>query len=151
MRDFAKLKILEVSTISWQYFGWSLVYLQCCEFLVLVSFFFFFFFFFFGVLWGLMSAIGPEMTGVGRYTFTFNVKYSFNSKICKCLILVYHGARCVHICEIYAVKHVHDVLEKITYLVVSLQMLRISRYLLVRKAQYLRHSLYISGVLSIDS
>ena len=60
MRDFAKLKILEVSAISWQYFGWSLVYLQRCEFLV-----FFFFFFFFGVLWGLMSAIGPEMTGVG--------------------------------------------------------------------------------------
>ena len=28
MRDFAKLKILEVSAIfSWQYFGWSLVYL----------------------------------------------------------------------------------------------------------------------------
>ena len=27
--DFAKLKILEVSMISWQYFGWSLVYLQC--------------------------------------------------------------------------------------------------------------------------
>ena len=50
MRDFAKLKILEVSMISWQYFGWSLVYLQRCEFCV---------------LWGLMSAIGPEMTGVG--------------------------------------------------------------------------------------
>ena len=30
---------------------------------------------------GLMSAIGPEMTGVGWYTFTFNVKYSFNDKI----------------------------------------------------------------------
>ena len=28
MRDFAKLKILEVSAISWQYFGWSLAYLQ---------------------------------------------------------------------------------------------------------------------------
>ena len=66
MRDFAKLKILEVSTISWQYFGWSLVYLQHCEFLV------------FGELFGsmgaigmkrcamgLMSAIGPEMTSVG--------------------------------------------------------------------------------------
>ena len=26
MRDFAKLKILEVSTISWQYTGWHLVY-----------------------------------------------------------------------------------------------------------------------------
>ena len=57
MRDFAKLKILEVSTISWQYFGWSLVYLQRCEFLVFGEFF--------GVLRGLMSAIGPEMTGVG--------------------------------------------------------------------------------------
>ena len=56
-----------------------------------------------------MSAIGPEMTGVGWYTFTFNVKYSFNSKICKCLILVYNGARCVHICKIYAVKHVLNV------------------------------------------
>ena len=44
--DFAKLKILEVSAISWQYFGWSLTYLQRCEFWV-----FFFFFFFFGVLW----------------------------------------------------------------------------------------------------
>ena len=58
MRDFTKLKILEVSVISWQYFGWSLTYLPCCEF-------FFFFFFLFGVLWRLMSAIGPEMTGGG--------------------------------------------------------------------------------------
>ena len=49
MRDLAKLKILEVSTISWQYTGWSLVYLQH-----------------FGVLLGLMSAIGPEMTAVGN-------------------------------------------------------------------------------------
>ena len=57
MRNFAKLKILEVSTISWQYTGWSLVYLQRCEF--------FFFFFFFGVLWVSMSAISPEMIGVG--------------------------------------------------------------------------------------
>ena len=54
MRDFAKLKILEVSTISWQYTGWSLVYLQ-------LSFLFFFFFF----CVGLMSAIGSEMTGDG--------------------------------------------------------------------------------------
>ena len=54
MRDFAKLKILEVSAISWQYFGWSLVYLQR----------FFFFFFFCGVM-GVESAIGPEMTGGG--------------------------------------------------------------------------------------
>ena len=54
MRDFAKLKILEVSTISWQYFGWSLVYLQRCEF-----------FFFFGGVVGVKSAIGPEMTGGG--------------------------------------------------------------------------------------
>ena len=51
IRDFAKLKILEVSAIGWQYAGWSLVY-------------HFFFFFFFCVL-GLMSAIGPEMTGGG--------------------------------------------------------------------------------------
>ena len=43
MRDFAKLKILEVSTISWQYTGWSLVSLQ--------HFFFFI---------GFMSTIGPE-------------------------------------------------------------------------------------------
>ena len=57
MRDFAKLKILEVSAISWQYAGWSLVYLQV--------FFFFFFFFFFVVLCFLMSAIGPEMKGDG--------------------------------------------------------------------------------------
>ena len=57
MRDFAKLKILEVSTISWKYAGWSLVYLQ--------HFFFFFFFFFFCGVMGLMSAIGPEMTGDG--------------------------------------------------------------------------------------
>ena len=48
MRDLAKLKILEVSAISWQYTGWSLAYLQH-----------------FGVLLGLMSAIGPEMTGGG--------------------------------------------------------------------------------------
>ena len=52
MRDFAKLKILEVSTISWQYTGWSLVYLQH-------------FFFFFFVLW-VLSAIGPEMTVMGN-------------------------------------------------------------------------------------
>ena len=58
MRDFAKLKILEVSAISWQYTGWSLVYLQLCKF-------FFFFFFSFVCAMGLMSAIGPEMTGVG--------------------------------------------------------------------------------------
>ena len=48
MRDFAKLKILEVSAISWQYTGWSLVYLQL-----------------FFLCVGLMSAIGPEMTGDG--------------------------------------------------------------------------------------
>ena len=48
MRDLAKLKILEVSAISWHYTGWSCVYLQH-----------------FGVLLGLMSAIGPEMTGGG--------------------------------------------------------------------------------------
>ena len=54
MRDFAKLKILEVSTISWQCTGWSLVYLQL----------FFFTTFFFCVI-GLISAIGPEMTGDG--------------------------------------------------------------------------------------
>ena len=52
MRDFAKLKILEVSAISWQYTDWSLVYLQH-------------FFFFFLCVMGLMSAIGPGMTGVG--------------------------------------------------------------------------------------
>ena len=44
MRDLAKLKILEVSTISWQYTGWSLAYLQH-----------------FGVLLRLMSAFGPEI------------------------------------------------------------------------------------------
>ena len=55
MRDFAKLKILEVSTISWQYTGWSLVYLQHFIFIYL---------FFCGGM-GLMSAIGPEMTGDG--------------------------------------------------------------------------------------
>ena len=54
IRDFAKLQILEVSAVSWQYAGWSLVYLQH----------FFFFFFFFCVL-GLMTAIGPEMIGGG--------------------------------------------------------------------------------------
>ena len=42
---------------------------------------------------GLMSVIGPEMTGDGWHTFTINVKYSFNSRICKCLVLVYNGAR----------------------------------------------------------
>ena len=57
MRDFAKLKILEVSTISWQYFGWSLKYLPRCEF--------FFVFFFVWCVMGLMSAISPEMTGDG--------------------------------------------------------------------------------------
>ena len=59
MRDFAKLKILEVSAISWQYTGWRLAHLQLCEF------FFSFFFFLCGCAVGLMSAIGPEMTGVG--------------------------------------------------------------------------------------
>ena len=60
MRDFAKLKILEVSAISWQYTGWSLAYLKLCEFLVLVVFFCVCV-----CAMGLMSAIGPEMTGVG--------------------------------------------------------------------------------------
>ena len=32
MGHFAKIKILEVSTMSWQYTGWSLAYLQRCEF-----------------------------------------------------------------------------------------------------------------------
>ena len=32
MGHFAKIKILEVSTISWQYTGCSLAYLQRCEF-----------------------------------------------------------------------------------------------------------------------
>ena len=65
MRDFAKLKILEVSAISWQYTGWSLAYLQLCEFFFFFFFFFFFCFFVCGCAMGLMSAIGPEMTGVG--------------------------------------------------------------------------------------
>ena len=50
MRDFAKLKILEVSTISWQYW---------LEPGVPTTFIYLFIFFFVG----LMSAIGPEMTG----------------------------------------------------------------------------------------
>ena len=66
MRDFAKLKILEVSTISWQYTGWSLAYLQH----------FFFFFFFFGVLLGSMSAIGTEIiVQFGIKHIHFNAKY----------------------------------------------------------------------------
>ena len=52
IRDFTKLKILEVSAIGWKYAGWSLVYLRH-------------FFFFFLCVLGLMSAIGPEMTGGG--------------------------------------------------------------------------------------
>ena len=48
MRDLAKLKVSEVSTISWQYTGWSLVYLQH-----------------FSVLLELMSVFGPEMPGRG--------------------------------------------------------------------------------------
>ena len=42
IRDFAKLKILDVSAIGWQYFGRSLVYLQH-----------FFFFFFLRVFYGV--------------------------------------------------------------------------------------------------
>ena len=65
MRDFAKLKILEVSTISWQYTGWSLAYLQRCEFLG-----------FFGLLLGSMSAIGLEII------VQFDVKtHTFKCKI----------------------------------------------------------------------
>ena len=41
----------------------------------------------------------------------------------------------VHICEIYAVKHVQSVEERVTYLVFCLQMSRISRDLLVRCAK----------------
>ena len=68
MRDFAKLKILEVSTISWQYTGWSLAHLQCCEF--------FFFFFCVGVLLESMSAIGPEIiVQFGIKHIHFNAKY----------------------------------------------------------------------------
>ena len=59
MRDFAKLKILEVSAISWQYIGWGLVYLQH-----FIFFYLFIYYFFCGVMC-LMSAIGPEMTGDG--------------------------------------------------------------------------------------
>ena len=59
MRDFAKLKILEV---SWQSVDNILVGALCTYNVVS---FFFFFFFWVCVLWGLMSAIGPEMTGVG--------------------------------------------------------------------------------------
>ena len=57
IRDFAKLKILDVSAIGWQYLVGAL-----CTYNV---FFFFFFFFFFVCAMGLMSAIGPEMTGGG--------------------------------------------------------------------------------------
>ena len=53
MGHFAKITILEVSTISWQYTGWSLAYLQHYEF------------FGFDVLLGSMSAIGPEI--IARY------------------------------------------------------------------------------------
>ena len=53
MRDFAQLKILEVSAISWQYTCWSLAYLQL--FFLCVC----------GCAMGLMSAIGPGMTSVG--------------------------------------------------------------------------------------
>ena len=55
MRDFAKLKILEVSTAA----GNTLVGAWCTY-----NIFFFFFFFFLCVM-VLMSAIGPEMTGDG--------------------------------------------------------------------------------------
>ena len=53
-----------------------------------------------------MSAVGPEMTGGGSHTF--NVRYGVNSRICNCGMLVYNGARCVHIGELYAVKHVQN-------------------------------------------
>ena len=94
MRDLAKLKILEVSTISWQYTGWSLVYLQH-----------------FGVLLGLVSAVGPEIIvqfGI-KNTYILTQQTVNIVKFEIILMLVYNGARCVHICKIYAVKHVQNV------------------------------------------
>ena len=64
----------------------------------------------------LMSAIGPEMTGGVQCIFIFNVRCGYNSRICNCGMLVYNGARCVHIYVICAVKPVHNVYENNTYL-----------------------------------
>ena len=49
-------------------------------------------------------------------------------KICNCVMLVYNGARCVHIYELYAVKQVQKYVRRLLILY-SWQMLRISRYL----------------------
>ena len=46
-----------------------------------------------------------------------------------------HGARCVHTCEIYAVKYVQNVLTKDYLTFICVQMLRISRYLPVHCAK----------------
>ena len=43
-------------------------------------------------------------------------------------MLVYNGARCVHICELYAVKQVQKYVRRLLILY-SWQMLRILRYL----------------------
>ena len=43
-------------------------------------------------------------------------------------MLVYNGARCVHICKLYAVKQVQKYVRRLPILY-SWQMLRISRYL----------------------
>ena len=49
-------------------------------------------------------------------------------KICNCVMLVYNGARCVHIYELYAVKQVQKYVIRLLILY-SWQMLQISRYL----------------------
>ena len=55
-------------------------------------------------------------------------------KICNCVMLVYNGARCVHIYELYAVKQVQKYVIRLLILY-SWQMLRISRYLPVHCAK----------------
>ena len=55
-------------------------------------------------------------------------------KICNCVMLVYNGARCVHIYELYAVKQVQKYVRRLLILY-SWQMLRISHYLPVHCAK----------------
>ena len=71
-------------------------------------------------------------------------------KICNCVMLVYNGARCVHIYKLYAVKQVQKYVIRLLILY-SWQMLRISRYLpvqCVRDAEFASfavHFLEFSG------
>ena len=70
----------------------------------------------------------------------------------QCGMLVYNGARCVHIDEPYAVKHVQNMSEDyLSCILGKCCEFHVICPCNVREMQNLHHSLYICGVLWIDS